>query len=100
MAEPPVCAGCGGRHWFLDPCGTREVSDAAVRGAGRAGQAGAADGVGEREGAAEPRFPGGSLAATASADEIEKALRHYRAHKASAAARQRRKRAAATDHKG
>jgi hypothetical protein len=72
MAEPPICAGCGGRHWFLDPCGTREVVTAAAP---------------------------GPLAATASADEIEKALRFYRAHKARARDRQRRKRAA-PDHKG
>ena len=69
MAEPPVCADCGGRHWFLDPCGTREAATAEAP---------------------------GPLAATATAAEIEKALKYYRAHKAREADRQRRKRAQPT----
>ena len=71
MAEPPVCPQCSGRHWFLDPCGTKE----AVAGAP------------------------GPLTSTATSDEVEKALRFYRAHKERERDRQRRKRAA-PDHKG
>ena len=74
MAEAPVCAGCGGRHWFLDPCGTREP----------------VEGASERV---------GPLAMTATADEIEKALAYYRAHKARERERQRVKRGA-VGHKG
>ena len=84
-AEPPVCAGCGGRHWFLDPCGTREplsgpeAFDVALRKSVKI-------------------VSPGPLAATATVDEIEKALKYYRAHKSREAARQRAKRAA--PHKG
>ena len=74
MAEPPVCAGCGGRHWFLDPCGTREPPNPLV-------------------------IPVADMVAGATRDEIEKALAYYRAHKARERDRQRKKRAA-PDHKG
>ena len=65
MAEPPVCASCGGRHWFLDPCGTNEPAAPAL----------------------------GPLAATATPGEIERALKAYRAKRAKARDRMRRVRA-------
>jgi len=65
VTEPPVCASCGGRHWFLDPCGTNEPAPAAP----------------------------GPLAATATPAEIERALRAYRAKRAKARDRMRRVRA-------
>ena len=64
MTEPPVCASCGGRHWFLDPCGTNEPAAAL-----------------------------GPLAATATPGEIERALKAYRAKRAKARDRMRRVRA-------
>lgn len=67
-AEPPVCALCSGRHWFLVACGAGDQPAA----------------VGKL----------GPLAATATPDEIERALKLYRKKREQARDRMRKKRAA------
>lgn len=67
MAEPPVCALCSGRHWFLEACGAAAPS---------------------------PSKAAGPLAATATPDEVERALKLYRKKREQARDRMRKKRAA------
>ena len=72
MPEPPTCPRCGGRHWFLDPCGIAPESKL--------------DGMPTSRPHLDP---------PPSADEVFKAVRHWRAHKERERNRQRRKRQAA-----
>lgn len=81
MAEPPVCALCSGRHWFLEACDASGDAAEAI------------------PGVQPPRaLPGarvaGPLAATATPDEIERALKLYRKKREQARDRMRKKRAA------
>lgn len=81
MAEPPVCALCSGRHWFLDACIEGE----------RHAEKDAAQAVATK---APVHSKAGPLAATATPDEIERALKLYRKKREQARDRMRKKRAA------
>lgn len=74
LIEParPVCAICGRQHWFLEAC----ASEACAQSIPQMGEVGT-----------------GPLASTASADEIERALKAYRRNREKARDRMRRKRA-------
>lgn len=75
-SEPPVCASCGARHWFLDPCG--------VAGPGLDVPRTCVSFVVEAD----------LLAPLPTPDEVTKALRYYRRHLARERDRQRTKRGA------
>lgn len=86
--QKPICPECGGRHWLLEPCvdGKGVVTDRAE--------------LGPCARSANPDTAGppatlGALGANASADEIERALKFYRAHRVRQRERMRRRRAAA-----
>lgn len=72
--DPPLCASCGARHWFLDPCGV----DGPELGATRACVSFVV--------AADLMVP------LPTPDEVTKALRYYRRHLARERDRQRAKR--------